>query len=101
MTARLASYLAIMPPQQRITSKDRLMFTYPLGEQPTHNEMFTQHDQLTHGLDNIYGYALTGIMSAVGASVAYGGEVSDDRSSSKVDDILAAAVACKPTIFSR
>ncbi|KAI9498569.1 hypothetical protein BDB00DRAFT_798509 [Zychaea mexicana] len=75
----IASYMAVIPPQQRITPKDRLMHNLPI--------------------DNVFGYVLTGLICVTGGSIAYGDEVGDGDVKVDVSSNLSAALEAKPTIY--
>ncbi|KAI8145695.1 hypothetical protein BJV82DRAFT_601924 [Fennellomyces sp. T-0311] len=78
-TNLIASYLAVMPPQQRITSKDRLMHNLPI--------------------DNVFGHVLAGILCVTGGSIAYGEEVGYGDVKVDVSATLSGALEAKPTIY--
>ncbi|KAK4516475.1 uncharacterized protein ATC70_011447 [Mucor velutinosus] len=78
LLASVSSYLLVVPPQQRVTPKDRLVLNLPI--------------------DNVFGHVLVAAVSLLGGSIAFGKDIDDEQS---ID--VAASLACiaeaKPTIF--
>ncbi|KAI9262423.1 hypothetical protein BDA99DRAFT_511159 [Phascolomyces articulosus] len=79
MVSVIASYLAVMPPQQRITPKDRLMHNFPI--------------------DNVFGHVLVGLLCVTGGSIAFGDEVGNGDVKVDVPATLSGALEAKPTIY--
>ncbi|KAH8550228.1 hypothetical protein BGW37DRAFT_428046 [Umbelopsis sp. PMI_123] len=73
------SYIAIMPPNQKVTSADRLMYSYPLG--------------------NVLSRVLTGVVSYVGGSIAYGSEIPEDEDVVDITRLQTCAQLAMPTII--
>ncbi|CDH50650.1 long-chain-fatty-acid--ligase 5 isoform 2 [Lichtheimia corymbifera JMRC:FSU:9682] len=74
-----ASYHAVIPPQQRITPKDRLMHNF--------------------AIDNVFGHVLTAVLCVSGGSIAYGDEIANEDVKVDVSSTLAPALEAKPTIY--
>ncbi|CEP07723.1 hypothetical protein [Parasitella parasitica] len=74
----VASYLLVVPPQQRVTHKDRLMLNLPL--------------------DNVFGHVLAAAVSFLGGSIAFGDEFEDELHTD-ITQFLAHTAEIKPTIF--
>ncbi|KAG2219910.1 hypothetical protein INT45_008547 [Circinella minor] len=79
MVSVIASYLAVIPPQQRITPKDRLMHNLPI--------------------DNVFGHVLTGLLCVTGGSIAFGDEIGNNDVKADVSGVLSGALEAKPTIY--
>ncbi|CAO3672086.1 unnamed protein product [Umbelopsis vinacea] len=73
-----ASYIAIMPPNQKVTSADRLLHNYPLG--------------------NVLSRVLTGMVSYAGGSIAYGAETAEDEEVIDITRLQTCARQAMPTI---
>ncbi|KAI9468920.1 MAG: hypothetical protein EXX96DRAFT_589730 [Benjaminiella poitrasii] len=78
LLSSISSYLLVIPPQQRITSKDRLLLNLPI--------------------DNVFGHVLTAAVSLLGGSIAFSEQESDENSMD-IDAYVTHIVATKPTIF--
>ncbi|KAI8086575.1 uncharacterized protein BX664DRAFT_336179 [Halteromyces radiatus] len=76
LLSNIASYLLIIPPQEKITHKDRLMYNLPL--------------------DNVFGFVLSSMFSFLGGSIAFDNEYS---ASEHLTSYLDLVVAAKPTVF--
>ncbi|CAO3594353.1 unnamed protein product [Absidia cylindrospora] len=76
LISNIASYLLVTPPQEKITSKDRLMYNLPL--------------------DNAFGFVLSSVFSFVGGSIAFDNEYSASEHLTSYLDII---VDAKPTVF--
>ncbi|KAI8581078.1 hypothetical protein K450DRAFT_234521 [Umbelopsis ramanniana AG] len=77
--ANIASYIAIMPPNQKVTAADRLIYSYPLG--------------------NVLSRVLTGMLSYVGGSIAYGCEIAEDEEVVDITRLQTCAQQAMPTII--
>ncbi|KAI9312077.1 hypothetical protein BX666DRAFT_2142523, partial [Dichotomocladium elegans] len=75
----VASYHAILPPQQRITANDRLLHNFPI--------------------DNVFGHVLAAVLCVSGGSIAFGEEVAEGDVKTDVSAVLAPAAALNPTIY--
>ncbi|KAG0737272.1 hypothetical protein G6F16_010919 [Rhizopus arrhizus] len=80
LLSSISSYLLTIPPQQKITTKDRLMLNLPI--------------------DNVLGHVLTAAVSFLGGSVVFGPEI---NGSDNIDVAahLSLVAKNKPTIFAR
>ncbi|KAI8639280.1 hypothetical protein BD408DRAFT_421693 [Parasitella parasitica] len=74
----VTSYLLVVPPQQRVTPKDRLMLNLPI--------------------DNVFGHVMAATVSLLGGSIAFGDET-DDEQHTDITQSLARIAEAKPTIF--
>ncbi|KAI9301549.1 hypothetical protein BJ944DRAFT_257498 [Cunninghamella echinulata] len=72
----IASYLLIIPPNEKIQDKDRLLYNLPI--------------------DSVYGFVLSSIFSFVGGSIGYNSEFSASEHLTSYLEIVASA---KPTVF--
>ncbi|GAN03959.1 conserved hypothetical protein [Mucor ambiguus] len=78
LLSSVSSYLLVVPPQQRVTPKDRLMLNLPI--------------------DNVFGHVLVAAVSLLGGSIAFGEEI-DNEQSIDIATSLARIAEAKPTIF--
>ncbi|KAL7319009.1 medium-chain fatty acid-CoA ligase faa2 [Mucor circinelloides] len=78
LLSSVSSYLLVVPPQQRVTPKDRLMLNLPI--------------------DNVFGHVLVAAVSLLGGSIAFGEEI-DGEQGIDVTASLAHIAEAKPTIF--
>ncbi|CAO3609388.1 unnamed protein product [Cunninghamella echinulata] len=76
LVSSIASYLLIIPPNEKIQDKDRLLYNLPI--------------------DSVYGFVLSSIFSFVGGSIGYNSEFSASEHLTSYLEIVACA---KPTIF--
>ncbi|KAG2175594.1 hypothetical protein INT43_001241 [Umbelopsis isabellina] len=76
--ANIAAYIAIMPPNQKVTSADRLLQSYAPG--------------------NALNRVLIGMMTYVGGSIAFGAEIADDEEVADITSLQKCAQEAKPTI---
>ncbi|EPB81223.1 hypothetical protein HMPREF1544_12064 [Mucor circinelloides 1006PhL] len=78
LLSSVSSYLLVVPPQQRVTPKDRLMLNLPI--------------------DNVFGHVLVAAVSLLGGSIAFGEEI-DGEQGIDVTVSLKRIAEAKPTIF--
>ncbi|KAI7905745.1 uncharacterized protein BX663DRAFT_500763 [Cokeromyces recurvatus] len=78
LLSSISSYLLVIPPQQRFSSKDRLLLNLPI--------------------DNVFRYVLTAAVSLLGGSIAFNEQETDDENID-VGTYLTHIATVKPTIF--
>ncbi|KAI7893725.1 uncharacterized protein EV154DRAFT_131201 [Mucor mucedo] len=78
LLSNISSYLLVIPPQQRITPKDRLLLNLPI--------------------DNVLGHVLVAVISLLGGSVAFSEEV-NDSDNIDIGVSLTSIAKSKPTIL--
>lgn len=76
--SNISSYLLVIPPQQKVSSKDRLMLNLPI--------------------DNVFGHVLVAVITLSGGSIAFTEQVNDIENVD-ISASLAAIAKAKPTIF--
>ncbi|CAO3689174.1 unnamed protein product [Rhizopus stolonifer] len=80
LLSSISSYLLIIPPQQKITAKDRLMLNLPI--------------------DHVLGHVLSAAVSFLGGSIVFGPEI-NDSDNIDIASSLSIVASNKPTIIAR
>ncbi|CAO3644901.1 unnamed protein product [Mucor hiemalis] len=78
LLSNISSYLLVIPPQQKVSSKDRLMLNLPI--------------------DNVFGHVLAAVITLSGGSIVFSEQI-DDIESIDVSASLSVIAKAKPTIF--
>ncbi|KAI9265544.1 hypothetical protein EDC94DRAFT_605221 [Helicostylum pulchrum] len=78
LLSNISSYLLVIPPQQRVTTNDRLMLNLPI--------------------DNVFGHTLMAVVTLLGGSIAFAPEV-NDTDTIDVSTSLSVIAKEKPTII--
>ncbi|KAI8384632.1 uncharacterized protein BYT42DRAFT_563144 [Radiomyces spectabilis] len=79
LLSSIASYLLVIPPQQKVTPKDRLMHNLPI--------------------DNVFGYVQSVVFIFMGASIVFADEVEGDHVDADISSTLIAVAEAKPTVY--
>jgi hypothetical protein len=108
-----ASYIAIMPPNQKVTAADRLMYSYPLGRFPAARHVYGRAGLMPMFffifcpppffvfIGNVLSRVLSGMLSYVGGSIAYGCEIAEDEDVVDITRLQTCAQQAMPTIIAR
>lgn len=93
----LASYLLVIPPQQRVTTNDRLMLNLPIGK-ITKKKLCKKKTTNSPFADNVFGHTLMTVVTLLGGSIAFAPEV-NDTDTIDVSTSLSVIAKEKPTIL--